>query len=120
MNKMRKIYHKIKCFIDKLLGKDKKLLIEDNLNELESVFSNSEFEPLHSKEDYLLMYNNIKKGIISPNELMLDDLIKVMMLMYEEVNILEQKIEDEELELQQLDIEIESLTRQLNNFKKQE
>lgn len=118
MNKLIAIYYRIKCFIDKILRKDKIILIEDSANELESDSLKDVSEPLHSKEDYLLMYNNIKNGIISPNELMMDDLIKVMMLMYEEANILDKHIENEELELQQIDTEINLLTKQLNNLKK--
>lgn len=46
---------------------------------------------IHSKEDYFKIYDNIKKGILSPDDLILSDLIKIMVLMKEEENILKEK-----------------------------
>lgn len=112
MNLLHKILNKIKelIFVVKR-KKDIKLIAEKKDIDIEYN------EEKHLKKDYFLMYKNIKKGIISIDNLMLDDLIKVMMIMDEEVSILDRKIEEDKREIIQMNIEMESLMHENNTLK---
>lgn len=112
MNLLVKIYEKIKNLFNKLLKRENVLLIEESQEEFSEFIYEDDEQELYSKEDYFRIYDNIKKGIISPEDLMLNDLIKIMAIMNEELTILEKKVVTNENELQQINTRIDFLNKE--------
>jgi len=64
------------------------------------------------------LYKNVKNGTIKITDLMINDLIKVQLMMQKESNILDEKIEKIEDELLELDAEIAILKKDKEVYEK--
>lgn len=106
MNKISKLFEKIRIFLKNIFGRQNNLLLaennklqEDNLSEIND----------NDKEEFFEIYENFKKGIISLDDLMINDLIKVLAISKEELNIKDNKINDLENELLKIEQEYDLL-----------
>lgn len=94
---MNKFLEKIKKFFNKLLGKEKQLLLEESKEQ--------QYEEKDISKYNTELYQIIKNGNISLDNLMLEDLIKVLMMSQEELDIDEKKINNLEKEIYNLNTE---------------
>lgn len=67
------------------------------------------YENVEDKKEFFEIYENIKKGIISLEDLLVTDLIKVLAIMQEESQICESRIEEQKSENLKLEQEIKIL-----------
>lgn len=116
MNKISKLFEKIRRFLMKIFDKQSNLLLAEN-NELKK--NNLLREDDNDKEEIFEIYENLKKGIISLDDLMITDLIKILVISKEELNIKDNKINNLENEMQKIEQEyalLEKENRRLNNM----
>lgn len=104
MNKIQKIFNKIKIYFMQLFNKKDIKLIEESSQALDDFQprKNDYTENNHEKNDFFIIYNNLKKGIIKPEELMIHDLIKVQLMMQSELDYVNDKIHISEDEINEL------------------
>ena len=105
MNWISKLFEKIKMFLNNIFGRQNKLLLAENNKLQENDLSKID----NDKEEFFEIYENLKKGIISLEDLMITDLIKVLAISKEELNIKENKINDLENELLKIEQEYDLL-----------
>ena len=129
-----KIFEKLKEFFAKLFKrKDVKLIEASNevkgSSVVESEISQAEVErpitenetPTIKKEcdrQIFVVYENVKKGIVKLDDLMIDDLIKIQLIMESEVAVLNKKIRSNESEIQNMQQEIALLTSQNEKYER--
>lgn len=104
MNKIKKIFNKIKTYFMQIFNKKDIKLIESNSQALENFQkqNNNFVKDSYKENDFLVVYNNFKKGIIKPEELMINDLIKVQLMMKNELNYIDDKITISEDEIREI------------------
>ena len=121
MLKISSFINKIKeIFIGFFKNKNSLMLsdgIEDNEIEIiedEYIDDNliSSFSSEQQKKDFLITYNNVKKGIIKLDELLFSDAIKVKLMMQEEIGILDNKIKSTKNEIENLNFQKNMLTKE--------
>ena len=121
MLKISSFINKIKeIFIGFFKNKNSLMLsdgIEDNEIEIiedEYIDDNliSSFSSEQQKKDFLITYNNVKKGIIKLDELLFSDAIKVRLMMQEEIGILDNKIKSTKNEIENLNFQKNMLTKE--------
>ena len=86
--------------------------------ELESIYMQAQEkieEDSFEKKRLLSIYQNIQNGIIKMEDLMIDDMIKVLMLEQEEIVIYDKKIEELNNINEKMKNEIDELTIKLKN-----
>lgn len=108
MNKIKKLLEIIKRYLIQLFNKQEIKLIEENTiiqNDNNSVENEKE------KKDFFIIYENIKKGVIKPEELMINDLIKVQLMMKNELNCINEKIHMSEDEIAEMNYEVINLKK---------
>lgn len=105
MNRISKLFEKIKIFLNNIFGRQNKLLLGENNNLQENDLSKID----NDKEEFFEIYENLKKGIILLDDLMINDLIKVLAISKEELNIKDNKINDLENELLKIEQEYDLL-----------
>ena len=104
MEKIKKIINKIKEFLNNLIGNTSTpLLNEYNYQDEEVEYNRLDYQ--EEKKYTLELYENIKNGYVEIDDLMINDLIKILMLEQEELNIQDLKIEKLEEEINQLEKE---------------
>ena len=107
MNKLKRFLEKIKEFFNKILGKENHLLLEeskDSIDIKENVVQDEQ-DTINDKKEFFNLYKNIKSGDTSLDNIMLEDLIKVLMMSQEELKIEDKKIEELESEIYNLNTE---------------
>jgi len=107
MNKLKRFLEKIKEFFNKILGKENHLLLEESKDSI-NIKENEEQDgkdTIIDKKEFFNLYKNIKSGDTSLENLMLEDLIKVLMMSQEELKIEDKRIEDLESEIYNLNTE---------------
>lgn len=105
MNKISKLFEKIRIFLKNIFGRQNNLLLAEN-NKLSSC---NLLKTDNDKGDFFEIYENLKKGIISLDDLMITDLIKVLAISKEELNIKDNKSSDLEIELLKIEQEYDLL-----------
>ena len=111
MRRIKKLLLIIKKYILSLFNRSETKLIPETTSnhsgmELETnLYQNKETE----KRDFFVVYENVKKGIINLEDLMIDDLIKVQLMMKNELEISDKKIYITENELNELNYIIRNL-----------
>ena len=120
MNKIKELIKKIREYLQRIFNKQSiKLIEEDTGSELSEEFLYDENEINEtSKEEFFTLYKNVKNGIVKISDLMINDMIKVQLMMQKEVNILDEKIENMEDKISKLDTEITILEKEKVNFEK--
>ena len=115
MNKIKKIFEKIKRYFKRIFNRQNTELIEEStINHVNKDISNDELidEKKKQKEEFFTLYNNVKNGTINVNNLMINDLIKVQFIMQKEIGILDEKINQKENEVNVQNTEINILKRE--------
>lgn len=115
MNKIKKIFEKIKRYFKRIFNRQNTKLIEEStINNVNKDINNDEFidEKKKQKEEFFTLYNNVKNGTINVNNLMINDLIKVQFMMQKEIGILDEKINQKENEVNVQNTEINILNRE--------
>lgn len=129
MNIFKKAFFKIKILIKQIIKRDNvKLLTEtDGIKneEISKDIVNDEIKEVEqniktndNNKNFFIIYNNFKKGIIQPSDLMISDLIKIQIMLIEENNIIDEKVKKNNNELFELKREVETLKNEnelLNN-----
>jgi hypothetical protein len=118
-----KIFEKLKEFFAKLFKrKEVKLIeapeeVEGSLN-VESSAIENEKQTINQERDrqIFVIAENVKKGIVKLDDLMIDDLIKVQLIMESEVDVLDKKIRSKESKIQNMQQEIALLTSQNERY----
>jgi len=107
MNKLKVFIEKIKEFFNKLLCKEKHLLLKESNDGVEvSKYEEQDVKDIMTdKKEFFNLYQNIKSGDISLDNLMLEDLMKVLMISQEELKIADERISNLENELNNLNTE---------------
>jgi hypothetical protein len=129
-----KIFEKLKEFFAKLFKRKDVKLIEaskevEGSSVVEPAISQAEVErpitenetPTIKKErdrQIFVVYENVKKGIVKLDDLMIDDLIKIQLIMESEVAVLNKKIRSNESEIQNMQQEIALLTSQNEKYER--
>ena len=102
MNRIKELFNRIKQSFYLLFNKQKVKLIEETItdtnsqvNDIDNIVEdeNSSFfnGSVENKKDFFIVYENVKKGILTLDELMIDDLIKVKLMMEKEINLIDKK-----------------------------
>lgn len=120
MNKIIEILKKIKnYFIQVFNPKSIKLIEANTSNDKQKILTLDDAnKEEQEKEDFFTLYKNVKNGTIKITDLMINDLIKVQLMMQKESNILDEKIEKMEDELLELDTEIAILKKDKEVYEK--
>lgn len=114
MKRINEILEKFKNFLKRLLKKEKILLISEtseiqpNTKVEEDTINDTEID----KKEFFELYKNVKNGNISMDRLMIDDLIKVLLMMKNEVLVYDDKIKSRETDIIDLDTELKMLERE--------
>lgn len=113
MNKIKKFFEKIKNYFIQILNFNNIKLIEANTsNNKQNILTNKE----EQEKDFFTLYKNIKNGTTKTTDLMINDLIKVQLMLQKEANILDEKIEHVEEELLKLETEITTLKKDRKDY----
>lgn len=108
MDKIKKTFERIKNYLNNVFNRKNIKLIEANTRVIQNE-SNSdgiyEEQIETDKEDFFTVYKNLKFGKIKITDLMINDLLKIQLMMQKEVDIMNDKIEGLENELIELDTE---------------
>lgn len=116
MNKISKLFEKIRIFLKNIFGGKSTLLLTENIKSQEDNLSEVNDS---DKEGFFEIYENLKKGIISLDDLMITDLIKVLAISKESLNIKDNEINELKNELLNIEQEYDLLkteNQRLNNM----
>jgi len=119
MKKIKELLEKIKYYLKKILKKEDVLLISESVDIEAKIEENStKTEDIElEKRDFFRIYENVKKGIISMDTLMIDDLIKVLQMMQNEVLVYDDKINNCKNNIINLETEINILEKENETMK---
>ena len=121
MSKIKRLFKIIKDYFNSIFNRQKVKLIEETTtitsdtelevndsekNRKEENVFNSFIDNEKEKKDFFIVYENVKNGIIKYEELMIDDLIKVQLMMKSELDCIDEKIYISEDEVNSLNNEI--------------
>ena len=120
MDKIKKFLKKIKNYFIQIFNKQSIKLIEANTSSVvqEEITLDEVKNEEQEKEEFFTLYKNVKNGTIKITDLMINDLIKVQLMMQKEVNIFDEKIEQIEDEVLELDKEIAILKKDKETYEK--
>lgn len=108
MDKIKKIFERIKNYLNNVFNRKNIKLIEANTQVIQNESNSNEIyeEQIETdKEEFFTVYKNLKAGKIKITDLMINDLLKIQLMMQKEVDIMDEKIEGLENELMELDTE---------------
>lgn len=108
MDKIKKIFERIKNYLNNVFNRKNIKLIEANTRVIQNESISDEIyeEQIETdKEELFTVYKNLKSGKIKITDLMINDLLKIQLMMQKEVDIMDEKIEGLENELIELDTE---------------
>lgn len=111
---MYKIFEKIKNYFNNVFNRKNIKLIEDNTRVIQNESDSNEIyeEKLETnKQDFFTVYKNLKAGKIKITDLMINDILKIQLMMQKEVDIMDEKIEGLENDLVKLDTEKSKLEK---------
>lgn len=120
MKKIKELLEKIKYYLKRLLKKEDVLLIKANSNIEQNNKENttSENDIDIEKKEFFELYKNFKNGNISMDDLMINELIKVLLMLENEVLVYDEKISFEEIEIENMEIEIKILEKENESMRK--
>lgn len=120
MNRIKEIFKKLKSYFIQIFSHKRIGLIEANAHSDEQkILTLGEVDGKEQeKKDFCSLYKNVKNGTIKITDLMINDLIKVQLMMQNEANILDEKIEEIESEVFTLDTEIAILKKEREAYEK--
>ena len=120
MDKIKEFLKKIKNYFIQIFNKQSIKLIEANTSSAiqEEITLDEVKNEEQEKEEFFTLYKNVKNGTIKITDLMINDLIKGQLMMQKEVNIFDEKIEQIEDEVLELDTEIAILKKDKETYEK--
>ena len=120
MDKIKEFLKKIKNYFIQIFNKQSIKLIEANTSSVvqKEITLDEVKNEEQEKEEFFTLYKNVKNGTIKITDLMINDLIKVQLMMQKEVNIFDEKIEQIEDEVLELDKEIAILKKDKETYEK--
>ena len=120
MDKIKEFLKKIKNYFIQIFNKQSIKLIEANTSSVvqEEITLDEVKNEEQEKEEFFTLYKNVKNGTIKITDLMINDLIKVQLMMQKEVNIFDEKIEQIADEVLELDTEIAILKKDKETYEK--
>ena len=120
MDKIKEFLKKLKNYFIQIFNKQSIKLIEANTSSAiqEEITLDEVKNEEQEKEEFFTLYKNVKNGTIKITDLMINDLIKVQLMMQKEVNIFDEKIEQIEDEVLELDTEIAILKKDKETYEK--
>ena len=120
MDKIKEFLKKIKNYFIQIFNKQSIKLIEANTSSVvqKEITLDEVKNEEQEKEEFFTLYKNVKNGTIKITDLMINDLIKVQLMMQKEVNIFDEKIEQIEDEVLELDTEIAILKKDKETYEK--
>ena len=122
MNIIKKLLEKIKIYLNNLFNRQNIKMIEattSNESKEDTSNENAKEDRDAEKDNFFHIYNNVKNGTIKTTDLMINDLVKVMLMMQKEANIYNEKINNSEKQILDLETEINVLERQNQNLKQE-
>lgn len=111
---MYKIFEKIKNYFNNVFNRKNIKLIEANTRVIQNESDSNEIyeEQLETnKQDFFTVYKNLKAGKIKITDLMINDILKIQLMMQKEADIMDEKIEGLENDLVKLDTEKSKLEK---------
>ena len=111
---MYKIFEKIKNYFNNVFNRKNIKLIEANTRVIRNESDSNEIyeEQIETnKQDFFTVYKNLKAGKIKITDLMINDILKIQLMMQKEVDIMDEKIEGLENDLVKLDTEKSKLEK---------
>ena len=100
MDKIRKFFDKISEFIKRMFKKDNVMLLQEP--KIEEFRYNDNFvedkNTQNEKQEFFELYENVKNGKINVENFMINDLIKVLTMLQNELSIFDKKINNVENE----------------------
>ena len=87
---------------------------DENMND--NLISSFSYEQ-QDKNDFLIMYKNVKNGIIKLDELLFTDMIRVQLMMQEEIGILDYKAKSIENNIENLKVQKGILAKEEQYYK---
>lgn len=114
MKRIKEILEKFEKFLKRLLKKEDILLISEtseiqqNTKVEENTINDTEID----KKEFFELYKNVKNGNVSMDNLMINDLIKVLLMVKNEVLVYDDKIKSRETDIIDLETEIKMLERE--------
>lgn len=114
MLKILNFINRIKEIFIKFFKNKNSLMLTDGIenNEIEMIEDEymddnliSSFSSQQDKKDFFITYNNVKNGIIKLDELLFTDMIRVQLMMQEEIGILDNKTKSIENDIENLRVQ---------------
>lgn len=114
MLKILNFINRIKEIFIKFFKNKNSLMLTDGIenNEIEMIEDEymddnliSSFSSQQDKKDFFITYNNVKNGIIKLDDLLFTDMIRVQLMMQEEIGILDNKTKSIENDIENLRVQ---------------
>ena len=121
MLKISNFINRIKKIFIRFFKNKNSLMLTDEIenNEIEMIEDEymddnliSSFSSQQDKKDFLIMYKNVKNGIIKLDELLFNDMIRVQLMMQEEIGILDNKTKSIENNIENLKVQNSILAKE--------
>lgn len=121
MLKISNFINRIKKIFIRFFKNKNSLMLTDEIenNEIEMIEDEymddnliSSFSSQQDKKDFLIMYKNVKNGIIKLDELLFNDMIRVQLMMQEEIGILDNKTKSIENNIENLKVQKSILAKE--------
>lgn len=121
MLKISNFINRIKKIFIRFFKNKNSLMLTDEIenNEIEIIEDEymddnliSSFSSQQDKKDFLIMYKNVKNGIIKLDELLFNDMIRVQLMMQEEIGILDNKTKSIENNIENLKVQKSILAKE--------
>lgn len=106
MGKIKSIFERIKNYLNNIFNRKNLKLIEANTRVIQNESKSDEiYEEQIDKEEFFIIYKNLKSGKIKITDLMINDLIKVQLMMQNEMDLYDSKLDVLEDEIADLNTE---------------
>lgn len=119
MDKIKRIFEKIKNYLNNVFNRKK--LIEANTQVVQNESSSKQIydeQIEEDKEEFFIIYKNLKSGKIKTTDLMINDLLRIQLIMQNEIDIMDKKIKGIENEIVELNTEKSILDRNNEIYQK--
>lgn len=137
MNKLKRIVEVLKEYFITILKKQKLQLPEAKNEDEEFEFNNTEssidleeYDDIEAfdgviddlkdiemnKKDFFILYENVKKGIVKLEDLMIFDVLKIQLMMKNELDFINEKITNSEKKLRKIKLTLKRLNEEKDRY----
>lgn len=137
MNKLKRIVEVLKEYFITILKKQKLQLLEAKNEDEEFEFNNTEssidleeYDDIEAfdgviddlkdiemnKKDFFILYENVKKGIVKLEDLMIFDVLKIQLMMKNELDFINEKITNSEKKLRKIKLTLKRLNEEKDRY----